>query len=58
MTQNPKIQKKAQEAIDDTIGCDRLPEFSDYKSVPYINAILKEVLRWRAVTPLGMSQQL
>ncbi|SJL08658.1 related to cytochrome P450 CYP2 subfamily [Armillaria ostoyae] len=54
MTQNPKIQKKAQEAIDDTIGCDRLPEFSDYKSVPYINAILKEVLRWRAVTPLAV----
>ncbi|KAK0497945.1 cytochrome P450 [Armillaria luteobubalina] len=54
MTQNPNIQKKAQEAIDEVIGCDRLPEFSDYKSVPYINAILKEVLRWRAVLPLAV----
>ncbi|KAG7442660.1 cytochrome P450 [Guyanagaster necrorhizus] len=54
LTQNPDIQRKVQEAIDDVIECRRLPEFSDYKSIPYINAILKEVLRWRAVTPLAV----
>ncbi|KAG7447374.1 cytochrome P450 [Guyanagaster necrorhizus] len=54
MTQNPEIQAKAHEAIDNAIGRDRLPEFEDYKSIPYINAIHNEVLRWRAVTPLAV----
>ncbi|KAK0462940.1 cytochrome P450 [Desarmillaria tabescens] len=54
MTQNPDIQRKAQEAIDDAIGCDRLPEFSDYNTIPYINALLKEVLQWKLVTPLAV----
>ena len=36
---------KAQKELDAMIGRDRLPEFSDRPSLPYINAILKEVIR-------------
>ena len=54
MVRNPDIQKKAQNATDDVIGKDRLPNFSDYASIPCVDAIVKEVYRWRPVTPLGM----
>ena len=51
MVQNPDIQKKAQKAIDDVVGHDRLPDFTD--SIPYVDAIVKEVNRWRPVLPLS-----
>ncbi|KAF9260636.1 cytochrome P450 [Marasmius fiardii PR-910] len=51
---NPDIQKKAQKAVDEVIGDDRLPDFSDMGSIPYVDALLKEALRWNPVTPLGM----
>lgn len=53
MVQNPSLQKKAQAAVDEVVGHDRLPEFSDRDSIPYIDAIVKEVLRWHPVLPLG-----
>ncbi|KAJ7243024.1 cytochrome P450 [Mycena rebaudengoi] len=52
MTLNPDIQKKAQEAVDKAVGSERLPDFSD--NIPYVDAIVREVLRWRPVTPLGV----
>jgi cytochrome P450 len=42
---HPEVQKKAQEEIDSVIGSDRLPDFSDQGSLPYVNVVLKEVLR-------------
>jgi cytochrome P450 len=42
---HPEVQKKAQEEIDSVIGPDRLPDFSDQDKLPYVNAVLKEVLR-------------
>lgn len=50
----PEIQKKAQLEIDTVIGTDRLPNFGDRSSLPYINALAKEVLRWQPVAPMGM----
>jgi cytochrome P450 len=46
MILHPEVQQKAQEEIDQIVGKDRLPEFSDRQSLPYIDAIVKEVLRW------------
>jgi len=40
-----EVQMKAQKELDTVVGQDRLPEFSDRPSLPYINAILKEVIR-------------
>lgn len=42
---HPEVQIKAQKELDSVVGRDRLPEFSDRQSLPYINAIIKEVLR-------------
>jgi cytochrome P450 len=54
MTLFPDVQKKAQAEIDVVVGTDRLPSFADRDSLPYIEALVKEVLRWNAVAPTCM----
>ena len=49
----PEVQKKAQAEIDTVVGPNRLPDFHDRPSFPYINAIIKELSRWNLVAPLG-----
>ncbi|KAK0192108.1 cytochrome P450 [Armillaria mellea] len=49
----PDVQKKAQAEIDDVVGNDRLPGFADRENLPYVNAIVSEVLRWNNVAPIG-----
>ena len=54
MTMYPEVQRKAQAEIDHVIGKSRLPVHSDENSLPYLQAVLKEVLRWHPVTPLSV----
>ena len=49
----PEVQEKAQAEIDAIIGPDRLPDFEDRHSLSYINAVVKETMRWHLVSPLG-----
>ncbi|KAG2120450.1 cytochrome P450 [Suillus discolor] len=53
MTLFPDVQKKAQAEIDAVVGPDRLPSFADRASLPYIEALAKEVLRWNSL-PSGI----
>lgn len=48
----PDAQKKAQAQIDVVIGKGRLPRLQDRPSLPYIDAILRETLRYNPVSPL------
>ncbi|KAI6155470.1 cytochrome P450 [Pisolithus tinctorius] len=50
----PEVQTKAQAEIDRVIGTEKLPSFDDRLSLPYIDAVLHELLRWSPVTPLGI----
>jgi cytochrome P450 len=50
----PDAQRKAQAELDEVVGLDRLPEFSDRENLPYINALCKEASRWSPVLPLGI----
>ncbi|KDQ52240.1 hypothetical protein JAAARDRAFT_40360 [Jaapia argillacea MUCL 33604] len=50
----PEVQKKAQAEIDRVVGNDRLPTYSDRENLPYVEAIISEVLRWKPVAPLGL----
>ncbi|KAI0044341.1 cytochrome P450 [Auriscalpium vulgare] len=51
----PNVQQRAQEELDSVIGQGRLPDYSDRPELPYIDAICKELLRWRLVLPLGVA---
>jgi len=50
----PEAQEKAQAEIDAVIGNSRLPTFHDQSSLPYVNALIKETLRWQNVNPSGV----
>uniref|UniRef100_A0A0W0G6X5 Putative cytochrome P450 n=1 Tax=Moniliophthora roreri TaxID=221103 RepID=A0A0W0G6X5_MONRR len=54
----PEVQKKAQAELDRVIGRDRLPSFQDEDNLPFTRAIVREVLRWRGVGPLGIPHKL
>ncbi|KAJ7044390.1 cytochrome P450 [Mycena alexandri] len=58
MIANPEAQKKAQAEIDSVVGIGHLPDFTDEAATPYISAIVKEVLRWRNVTPIAIPHYL
>jgi len=49
----PEVQRKAQVELDEVVGPDRLPTFDDRPSLPYIEATVRELLRWHIVTPLA-----
>lgn len=49
----PEVQKRAQKEIDDVCGTKRFPLWSDFNDLPYINAIVKEGMRWRPVAVTG-----
>lgn len=53
MCHYPSWQTKVQEEIDRVCG-DRLPTMEDMPNLPMVRATVKEVLRWRQPTPLGV----
>ena len=54
MILNPKVMKKAQEELDRVVGKGELPDFSHKDSLPYIDALVKEVLRWSPPLPIAL----
>lgn len=50
---HPGAARRAQKELDDVVGSERSPAFSDVPRLPYLNALVKEVLRWRPVAVLG-----
>lgn len=54
MVCNPEVMKKAQEELDRVVGKERLPDFSDKDNLPYIDALVKELLRWGTPVPLSV----
>ena len=54
---HPDVQEKAQQELDEVIGSNRLPVFADRASLPYVDAILRECLRWQPVAPIGVAHK-
>src|SRR3984957_17212101 len=50
----PETQARAQAELDAVVGRARLPTFADYPYLPYVRAMVKEVLRCRPVGPMGI----
>ncbi|PPQ93761.1 hypothetical protein CVT25_008141 [Psilocybe cyanescens] len=51
---HPEILKRAQEQIDSVIKPGHLPDFEDEPALPFVTAVIRESMRWRDVTPLGL----
>ena len=54
MSHNPDVQRKAREELDAVIGPSRLPCLADRESLPFVNAVVKEILRWHCAAPLDV----
>ena len=50
----PDVQARARAEIEEVLGPHRLPTFDDLGSIPYVDALIKETLRWHPIVPLGM----
>ena len=51
---NPDVVRKAHAELDSVVGLHRLPLFKDLDSLVYVNAIVKEALRWHNALPIGV----
>ncbi|KAI0055995.1 cytochrome P450 [Artomyces pyxidatus] len=54
MLEYPAVQARAQAELDAVVGRERAPTFSDMPALPYVRAMVKELVRWRPVLALGL----
>ncbi|RYP69712.1 hypothetical protein DL769_005210 [Monosporascus sp. CRB-8-3] len=47
----PSCVQRAQKVLDDVVGRDRLPTFTDRPRLAYVEAVVLELMRWRPVAP-------
>uniref|UniRef100_A0A8H8CFE4 Cytochrome P450 n=1 Tax=Psilocybe cubensis TaxID=181762 RepID=A0A8H8CFE4_PSICU len=53
LVKSPAVLKKAQMEVDSVVG-DRLPDFNDIKSMPYVQAVIKETHRFLPTAPTAI----
>ena len=51
---HPEVVRKAHAQLDAVVGRDRFPTFNDQAQLTYIEAIVRELMRWRPVGPVGL----
>ncbi|KAH8806802.1 cytochrome P450 [Flagelloscypha sp. PMI_526] len=54
MVKYPQVQKQAQLELDKVVGRERIPNFNDFEQLPYVHAIVMELMRWVPVVPIGL----
>ncbi|KAF2075425.1 hypothetical protein CYY_003254 [Polysphondylium violaceum] len=54
MANNPLVQQKAFEELNQVIGKGNQVKLSHHKSTPYLNAVIKEASRIKTTAPLGL----
>ena len=57
MTLFPEKQTLAQDELDRVVGPSRLPAMGDRASLPYVDAIIKELFRWNVIAPLSVPRR-
>ncbi|KDQ57129.1 hypothetical protein JAAARDRAFT_131349 [Jaapia argillacea MUCL 33604] len=55
MVLHQEAQKRAQVEMDLVVGRNRLPDFGDRDSLPYVEAFFRETIRWRQATPMTVA---
>ncbi|KZT04209.1 cytochrome P450 [Laetiporus sulphureus 93-53] len=51
---NPDVLARAQAEVDNVVGNDCCPTYDDEDKLPYIRAMVREVLRWRPTGPTAI----
>ncbi|EIW84716.1 cytochrome P450 [Coniophora puteana RWD-64-598 SS2] len=54
MVLHPKVQERAYAEIMSVCGIGRIPTFDDRQALPYVDAVIRETLRWYPVVPMGI----
>lgn len=54
MVKYPDVFARLQRELDTVLGQYHLPSFDDQDSLPYLTAVVKEVLRWKTIAPIGV----
>ncbi|KAJ7088677.1 cytochrome P450 [Mycena epipterygia] len=50
----PEVQARARAEIDAVVGGTQLPVLADFSKLPYLDALIKEILRFRPQFPIGI----
>lgn len=50
---HPEVRRKVQDELDRVLGGKRLPDFDDRESLPYLEAVIQEAMRWHPPGQLG-----
>ncbi|KIW82663.1 hypothetical protein Z517_05690 [Fonsecaea pedrosoi CBS 271.37] len=53
-----EVQEKGCEDVDAVCGTERSPKWTDFQKMPYVNAIVKEGMRWRPTSPTALPHAL
>ena len=53
LSRGREVVERAHEELDRVVGTNRTPTFDDEPNLPYIRAMVKEVMRWRFVNKFG-----
>ncbi|ESO98348.1 hypothetical protein LOTGIDRAFT_231412 [Lottia gigantea] len=54
LVENPRVQKAAQDEIDNVLSVDQQPTLRDRERLPYTEAVLHESLRMHSPAPMGV----
>ncbi|RPD77315.1 cytochrome P450 [Lentinus tigrinus ALCF2SS1-7] len=54
----PAVQERARSEVEKVLGTHRLPTFDDFGSIPYVDALIRETLRWHPIVPLDLPHKL
>ncbi|EMD35959.1 hypothetical protein CERSUDRAFT_115906 [Gelatoporia subvermispora B] len=53
----PEKQKLAQVELDRVLGSERLPTIQDRERLPYVDAVVKEAMRWQPAVHMGVPRR-
>ena len=54
LADHPDVQRRLQEVIDSIVPKDRLPSLDDKQKLPYVEAAILEMMRFKTLIPTGV----
>ncbi|KAK7061235.1 cytochrome P450 [Favolaschia claudopus] len=58
LAMHPEVVRKAQAELDAVVGLGSLPGFEHRSELPYCEAVVREIFRWRPITPVAIAHAL